>query len=394
MLKVARAKEIEFLAGARLHLGWSSGCSSDANSGYLKSVPDFLISVQFFTFMRGRQMSRTSFRRKSSGFTLVELLVVIAIIGILVALLLPAVQAAREAARRTQCVNNMKQVALAAHNFHDSHNRLPPGSLNAMIPGTGAHARDQHAGVLVFLLPYLEQGLIYDGIKNDLNLRLEHDFNLANATPTPVSVDLIPKTDGYYRRAQTWSLAQTKIPGLLCPSDNAESSSGVAAWFNIMQNPPGPWNGAQLWWWSRGATGLGRTNYLGCSGVLGEGQHGYWGPRKGVFWTRSKNRFADILDGTSNTLMFGEVLGHYSGKNRLISYPWIAAHGMPSAWGLKRGYDAQWVHFSSWHSGAIQFALADGSIKGVAFTADANRDTGWPAWTSMKNGENPNDIVN
>ncbi len=325
------------------------------------------------------------------GFTLVELLVVIAIIGILVALLLPAVHAAREAARRTQCVNNMKQVALAAHNFHDSHNRLPPGSLNSIVPGTLANPRDQHAGVLVFLLPYMEQALLYDGIKNDLNLRLEHDFALANAMPTLVSVDLIPKTDAYFARAKTWSLAQTKIPGLLCPSDNAESSSGVVAWIDNEQRGPGTRDRAFLNWWSRGATGLGRTNYVGCSGQLGEGQNWYWGPRKGVFWSRSKNRFADILDGTTHTLMFGEVLGHYSGKNRLISFPWISAHGQASAWGLKKGYDARWTNFSSWHSGAVQFALADGSIMGVAFRAD---NIAFREWTSMKFGENPIDIVN
>ena len=85
--------------------------------------------------------------KKKSGFTLVELLVVIAIIGILIAMLLPAVQAAREAARQTQCANNLKQIGLAVHNFHDAHGGIPP----AYLSGAG------HATWLVLIMPYLEQ---------------------------------------------------------------------------------------------------------------------------------------------------------------------------------------------------------------------------------------------
>src|SRR5436309_7188128 len=90
------------------------------------------------------------------GFTLVELLVVIAIIGVLVALLLPAVQAAREAARRTQCSNNLKQLGLAAHNFNDSFSRLPPGG-GAQGGGSGLSASTDYGCWLVYLLPYVEQ---------------------------------------------------------------------------------------------------------------------------------------------------------------------------------------------------------------------------------------------
>ena len=145
-------------------------------------------------------MFRNSLRRRPSGFTLVELLVVIAIIGILVALLLPAVQAAREAARRTQCVNNIKQVALAAHNFHDTHNRLPPGALSAKVTGVGgggAVGSGQNAGCLVYLLPYMEQVMIYDGIKNDLNLRIDH--HPSDIGTGKISADLEPKTRQWWR---------------------------------------------------------------------------------------------------------------------------------------------------------------------------------------------------
>src|SRR5438874_1669093 len=102
---------------------------------------------------------------RGSGFTLVELLVVIAIIGVLVALLLPAVQAAREAARRTQCSNNLKQLGLAMHNYHDVAGRLP---CNINRVGGATNDRNQ-ASQLVNLLPYIEQKSLYDQINFSLH---------------------------------------------------------------------------------------------------------------------------------------------------------------------------------------------------------------------------------
>lgn len=112
------------------------------------------------SLVRGRGgLAGRRFRR--TGFTLVELLVVIAIIGVLVALLLPAVQAAREAANRMSCSNNLKQLGIALHNHHDTHKRLPPGGLNDVAPvGTGGGSWG--SSWMVFILPFVEQGPLYD----------------------------------------------------------------------------------------------------------------------------------------------------------------------------------------------------------------------------------------
>ena len=101
------------------------------------------------------------------AFTLVELLVVIAIIGLLIALLLPAVQAAREAARRADCSNRVKQLGLAAHNFHDAYRRFPPGYLGPIPQAPSPPFAGQSNGSLTFLLPYLELGAVYEKLDED-----------------------------------------------------------------------------------------------------------------------------------------------------------------------------------------------------------------------------------
>ncbi|ADB17960.1 protein of unknown function DUF1559 [Pirellula staleyi DSM 6068] len=108
-------------------------------------------------------------RWRAAGFTLVELLVVIAIIGVLVALLLPAVQAAREAARRSECLNNLKQFGLSVHNFHDTNNRLPPAGANDEAPNFGRGPAGDRWGSswFVYVLPFMEQGTMFDKFRFD-----------------------------------------------------------------------------------------------------------------------------------------------------------------------------------------------------------------------------------
>lgn len=343
--------------------------------------------------------------RKRRGFTLVELLVVIAIIGILVALLLPAVQSAREAARRTQCVNNIKQIALAAHNFHDTHSRLPPGHLGDFTPGVRQNSGaglypgfGQNAGVLTFILPYMEQSSIYDVVRQDLNLRLTHHPGMPAAM---IPIDLQPKTQPFWRRAAAWRLAQTRINGYLCPSDDAYSNT--LATIVAMEGyyvPARRVYTSSIWTFPATGAGreLGRTNYLANGGgfnhVPGRALDRYKGP----FWTRSKSRLADVLDGTSNTLFFGETVGGYDRNRRKThAHSWFGSGGAPMWFnslrgGIKRGFDARWFEFySSWHSGSITFALADGSVTGVSFTADPVM---FRYWAGMQDGESPDDITN
>src|SRR6516165_9648211 len=149
-------------------------------------------------------------RHKFRAFTLIELLVVIAIIGVLIALLLPAVQAAREAARRAQCVNNLKQLALAAQNYVDGNGCLPGGSYT-WVPVPGSNAGIENFSVFVRLLPYLEQSPVYNAV----------NFALT------------------YKHADNVTLAGVGISTLMCPSDPWKSVAIYAPFYNAL--PPGGW---------------------------------------------------------------------------------------------------------------------------------------------------------
>ncbi|MCA9117221.1 MAG: DUF1559 domain-containing protein [Planctomycetaceae bacterium] len=193
-------------------------------------------------------------RRLSRGFTLIELLVVIAIIAILIALLLPAVQQAREAARRSQCRNNLKQLGLALHNYHDVHGTLPPGYVQ-----TAATTRNEATWVS-FILPFLDQQPLYNTI----------NFNNCFGCPGDVND----------------TLRTTKLNVMTCPSD----LDGQLVLGN----------------------GYARGNYAGNNGI---GPMGYVGAAtppargpKGVFNVISSFRMRDFLDGSSNTSMIAELV--------------------------------------------------------------------------------------
>jgi prepilin-type N-terminal cleavage/methylation domain-containing protein/prepilin-type processing-associated H-X9-DG protein len=207
-------------------------------------------------------------RRKSAGFTLVELLVVIAIIGILVALLLPAVQAAREAARRMQCSNNLKQLGLALHNYHDTYKTFPPGTLNQSLAAQFSYPRLTWA---VFVYPFIEQGNVYN----------RFDF-----VTQPVGHDRQADLD--INAAGITAPTQAVVPVMRCPSDTS-----AELWANTN-------NSAQAH--SRGnyAAVFGNID-IGATRVLPVAH------RPAAFGYR-KVTFGEIADGTSNSIALAEML--------------------------------------------------------------------------------------
>lgn len=196
-----------------------------------------------------------STQRRKRGFTLIELLVVIAIIAILVALLLPAVQQAREAARRTQCKNNLKQLGLALHNYHDAHSAFPNQAGNSLY-GYSALAQ---------ILPYIDQGNLYNNF--DFSQPLQVGRPWAPAV-NPVMADVV-------RRPLTV---------LLCPSEPGDPI--------YLDGSGNEWAG---------------SNYL-VNGGSGRNIDYCSRDNDGLFWRGSKTKFRDMTDGVSNTVAFAEVL--------------------------------------------------------------------------------------
>jgi prepilin-type N-terminal cleavage/methylation domain-containing protein len=283
------------------------------------------------------------------GFTLIELLVVIAIIAILIGLLLPAVQKVREAAARMQCDNNLKQIALASHDFQSTYGRLPPGC-NSDPPGQPISFAYQYYGTLAFLLPYIEQDNLYKQL-----------------SPAPNLNSLQPGANWW--NTSGWNAAFYRIKIFECPSDTAASAQTI---FVLTDTQPAGPSSAYLQAWSFGSNppyNFGVTNYLGVMGGMGKLNNG-WDPWAGLYYTQSAVSMTQLTaaDGASNTLAFGEnstLAGQLAG-NGSNGFAWMGAGGMPVAYGFS---PAAWWTFSSNHPGVINFALGDGSVRGISKTA-------------------------
>lgn len=307
--------------------------------------------------------------RRRSGFTLVELLVVIAIIGILVSLLLPAVQAAREAARRMQCSNHLKQIALATHNFHDTFRTLPPGFLGHRSVGTTLGAAGQELGTLAYLLPYLE----LQSLKDQIDICFDTKWYPVNPKPpAPANTDLF-YNGPLATRAATRAAARTVVPSFKCPSAKPESYTTEIIW-GIVSWPASSTTAnytARLFIPSPGPA-LGLTNYLSCGGGMGSLPGNSWDVWKGAFGNRTQHNLSAVIDGTSNTLLFGEVIGGWNDSNQLkYSWAWIGTGAMFTASGLaptKKFAKTDWDQFGSHHPGTVQFALIDGAVRTISHT--------------------------
>jgi prepilin-type N-terminal cleavage/methylation domain-containing protein/prepilin-type processing-associated H-X9-DG protein len=314
------------------------------------------------------EMKRTYCDRQ--GFTLVELLVVIAIIGILVALLLPAIQAAREAARRTQCINNMKQMGLATHNFHDTYRKLPPLAIDYSV------SNRWFGTYFAYILPFMELQSVQDLFD------MEGPFANVNSTPPP-----------------NWEVTRTRdcrVPAYVCPSRHGTNSVNQAG-----QQP----SDYAIPTWS---TNTGESEFRAWSSNTTTFQQAIVGARavrvdatnfRMLEWTTQG--MESITDGTSTTFLLGEKhlsrggLGRCGGTSTdhrdctpffIGSGPNHHSCGYGEYWwtGPTKGrplakgpgdYSADYraagqSALGSWHPGAVNFVMCDGAIKSISIDID------------------------
>lgn len=288
-----------------------------------------------------------------------ELLVVIAIIGVLIALLLPAVQQAREAARRMQCQNNLKQIGLALHNYHGTFNRLPLGN-NGIVNAAGTKYYGHGWTWQASILPFLEQGALFDAVSGPDGYGQETG-STGSGKPTIV--------------------LETDVQVFWCPSQ-PDVRNGAQKYGDGDQ--PSNYNG------NMGTRiGNGNDNCV-CTGVstLAEMKSEAWGCMNGngVFFVDSKIRFEDVKDGLSSTIFVsevvdtgGDVMGHYSGgcdrhamfsggadgnpPTEMTEYLIAAEGNDPINGGAEEAA-------GSWHAGGAQFLMGDGSVRFMSENMD------------------------
>ena len=312
---------------------------------------------------------------RKSGFTLIELLVVIAIIAILVALLLPAVQQAREAARRTQCKNALKQIGLAMQNYHDVFNQLPPGYITN-TPQSATTTELSNWGWGAMVLPYLDQTPLF----NQLSVGSQW---LSTQVGTPAGL----------------AAMQQPLTVFRCPSDTGPAINGFNDTFSDAKTPA-----TDLLTYSRQVTSNGTdrisittTNYVmvACSSVstTPPSISATYGPATGVGVQNGRINFRDVMDGTSNTLLVGErafrfddinvgagnVLGFspaVGGQSSSVRAA-MASLGIPYNginWSANnRGHQSR--GFSSNHVGGAHFVSCDGAVRFLSENIDYNFTT-------------------
>lgn len=315
--------------------------------------------------------------RRRSGFTLVELLVVIAIIGILVALLLPAVQAAREAARRMSCSNNLKQYGLALQNYHDTYKLFPTGQFNwgAAPPGNW-----QQHGWQVCILPFAEQTPLFD----QLNFRGPYGTPAAGA-PTPIDGawnSLVPSPQNANRRAR-----EIQVPYARCPSDTAQINNGwaQASYSGSLGSQRTPSSSASCNQWL--APGV---NYESPGGQADHGNTTSPDAISGMFGRLGPSMtMASVHDGTSNVIHVGEILPdchdhtagwwNYNGMGSTHASTSVPLNVHNTCSNTKKIINAACTNKNNWnyswgfrsrHPGGAQFVFVDGSVHFISETVN------------------------
>ncbi|TWU41272.1 Type II secretion system protein G precursor [Novipirellula aureliae] len=322
---------------------------------------------------------------KRKAFTLVELLVVIAIIGVLVGLLLPAVQSAREAARRMQCQNNMKQIALATHNFESTYKHLPPGLTTFVHKNTktGAPINWYGNSVFAYILPFIEAQSIHE------MWDWSETFEAAvQNTRDPADI----------RSKSTDAASAQMVSTFLCPSDITENGRPIELDYSVMGYSTGFFG--QTSYIANGGT---HSTYFRDADMQSDGVFSMTGedsqPETFQRFLRDgepPSKFASIIDGTSQTLLFGERFHYdpifdnqlYDSPTKFSRYPihkWSAwgwtggGNGTTHLFGSTRvpinymtsesdGQNYSSVNFrmsayGSGHSGGANFAFSDGSVR-------------------------------
>lgn len=348
------------------------------------------------------------------GFTLIELLVVIAIIGILMAMLLPAVQQVREAARRTDCANRLRQCTLAIHNYHDTRKRIPPSYLGEeqVMEDVFDLLDDQWTSALGMTMPFLELNSLYN-LMPPIMFSVYQDFS----DYVDLSGDPIFGWD-VSRPNQLGTLYETRVPDFECPSDsindlrfefsggrNASLTAYAPIW-NGQTNDDSDWSGFVVVFknpehWVK------RTNYVSCIGAHGHTigpQRNRW---RGAMAPRSKVTLESISDGTSRTILMGENIGAAFDSQRGLGLddddPTLTEPGYPWSWfnggGVQIRGDIPYMDnrinqvtgfdgdasvitmlgssrfsssrgFGATHPAGVNFGLADGSVRSIGREID------------------------
>jgi len=312
--------------------------------------------------MKADTSPRKRFRRVGShisryphGFTLVELLVVIAIIGILVALLLPAIQAARESARRTQCSNHLKQMALALLNYESSYKEFPPAAIGRNLTKEtvgGWYGRDQaffgklgHSW-MVLILPQLEQSTIYDAWDFEKNVSENGELPQTDISTfyCPSRRNGVRGDDVKFMPFSAWTSGGTDY-GACTGYGNSTKDAGGGSQYAPCRHPFGPFANFEF---------TGPANNPGARAI-------------GVIVPGRSTKLAKITDGLSQTILLGELQRTSREDNHCSFYPedsW-AIGGISNLFNVQGGAmnDRFFEHPGSEHPGGAQFAMADGSVQ-------------------------------